>query len=309
MIHYYEATTKSRSVERVDKYKPGLWVYIESPKHSEMHELAKKLELDEGHLEDAMDSDELPRLEREGDQTYLFTRFVHTDDNLILTTTPLLFILHPDGLVTVSLDAIPHLDKLIDGKISVDTMQPGRLLLQILDVIDSQFEEHLSDITKQIRATRSRLRVDAIRNQDFIDFVTIEDELNEFMTALNPMSSILKRVLLGKHFKLHNSDKDLVEDLLLNNEQSLANCRSNTKSVVNIREAYSTIMSNNLNQIIRVLTVVTVVISVPTLIASIYGMNVHLPFEGSANAFAGLIVFSVVISVGLLWYLKHRKWF
>ncbi len=293
----------------MDKYKPGLWVYVENPKHSEMHELAKKLELDEGHLEDAMDSDELPRLEREGEQTYLFTRFVHTDDNLILTTTPLLFILHPEGLVTVSLDKIPHLDKLIDGKIPIDTTQPGRLMLQILDVIDSQFEEHLSDITKQIRSTRSRLRVDAIRNQDFIDFVTIEDELNEFMTALNPMSSILKRVLLGKHSKLHSGDRELVEDLLLNNEQSLANCRSNTKSVVNIREAYSTIMSNNLNQIIRVLTVVTVVISVPTLIASIYGMNVHLPFEGSANAFAGLIVFSVVISVGLLWYLKHRKWF
>lgn len=309
MIQYYQSTAKSKTVEKVDKYKPGSWVYLENPKHSEMHELAQKLKLDEGHLEDAMDSDELPRLEREGEQTYLFTRFVHVDDDSILTTTPLLFILHSEGLVTVSLDAIPHLDKFTDGSISIDTEQPGRLLLQILDVIDSQFEEHLSDITKQIRSTRSRLRVDEIRNQDFINFVTIEDSLNEFMTALNPMSSILKRVLLGKHFKLHNSDRELVEDLLLNNEQSLANCRSSTKSVINIREAYSTIMSNNLNQIIRVLTVVTVVISVPTLIASIYGMNVHLPFEGSTNAFAGLIVLSIIISVGLLWYLKYRKWF
>ena len=251
MIHYYQASSKSKSVEKIDSYKPNSWVYVESPKHSEMHELAKKLELDEGHLEDAMDSDELPRLEREGEQTYLFTRFVHADNNdLILTTTPLLFILHSEGLVTVSLDAIPHLDKLTEGEAIIDTTQPGKLLLQILDVIDSQFEEHLSDITKQIRSTRSRLRVDEIRNQDFIDFVTIEDELNEFMTALNPMSSILKRMLLGKHFKLHSSDKELVEDLLLNNEQSLANCRSSTKSVINIREAYSTIMSNKLNQII-----------------------------------------------------------
>lgn len=309
MIHYYQSSPKTKSAERVDKYKAGLWVYIENPKHSEMHELANKLGLDEGHLEDAMDSDELPRLEREGEQTYLFTRFVHTNEDLILTTTPLLFILHPEGLVTISLDAIPHFDKFTDGKMKIDTTQPGRLVLQILDVIDSQFEEHLSDITKQIRSTRSRLRVDEIRNQDFIDFVTIEDELNEFMTALNPMSSILKRILLGKHFKLHNSDRELVEDLLLNNEQSLANCRSNTKSVINIREAYSTIMSNKLNQIIRVLTVVTVVISVPTLIASVYGMNVRLPFESSGNAFVGLIVFSVIISAGLLWYLKYRKWF
>lgn len=309
MIRYYLTTAKSKTVEETDKYKPGVWVYVERPEHSETLDLAKKLELDEGHLEDAMDSDELPRLEREGDQIYLFTRFVHMDNDHILETTPLLLILHPECLITISLDAIPYLDKLTNGSMEVSTMEPPKLALQVLDAVDSQFEEHLSDITKQIRATRSRLRVEEVRNRDFIDFVTIEDELNEFMTALIPMSPILKRLLLGKHIRLSTKDKELIEDLLLNNEQSLANCRSNIKSISNIREAYSTIMSNNLNQIIRVLTVVTVVLSVPTLVASIYGMNVKLPFDRSLHAFLGLMVFSALISVLLLWYFRLKKWF
>lgn len=308
MIRYFHKTTKTKPAEELDKYKPNSWVYVESPSEIEMHELAEKLKLDEGHLEDAMDSDELPRLEREDGQTYLFTRFVHTNDDAVLTTTPLLFVLHPECLITVSLDAIPHLAKLTDGSIDIDTTQPGRLMLQILDEIDSQYEENLSEITKQIRATRSRLRVEDVRNQDFINFVTIEDELTEFMTALTPMGPILKRLLLGKHFELHKKDKELIEDLLLSNDQSLANCRSNTKSIVNIREAYSTIMSNNLNQIIRVLTVVTVVISIPTLIASIYGMNVQLPLSSDPIAFVFLMVLSASISLLLLWFFKYKKW-
>ena len=234
--------------------------------------------------------------------------FVVIFSTIDLTTTPLLFILHPECLITISLDVVPHIDKFITGDTEIDTAQPAKLLLQILDIIDSQFEEHLSNVTKQIRGTRARLRVEEVRNKDFIDFVTIEDELNEFMTTLNSTGPILKRLLLGQHIKLNVEDKELLEDLLLNNEQSLVNCRSNIKSITNIREAYSTIMSNNLNQIIRVLTVVTVILSVPTLVASVYGMNMKLPFDHALHAFSGLMIFSMIISVGLLWYFKAKRW-
>ncbi len=150
--------------------------------------------------------------------------------------------------------------------------------------------------------------MEAINNKDFVDFVIIEDELNEFMTALTPMTPILKRLMLGKHFKLASDDRELVEDLLLNNEQSLAACRSSIKSIVNIREAYSTIMSNDLNRIIRILTVLTVLISVPTLIASVYGMNIELPFSDSSSAFVILMFVALFLSFVLLLYFKLKKW-
>lgn len=308
MIRYYHKTAKDHSTKEYEKFTPGSWVYVEKASKAEIQELVKEFDLDPGHLDDAHDSDEMPRLEREGVQTYFFTRFAHTDPDLVLTTTPLLIIFHPKCLITVSLEAIPGLEKLTNGKIEVTTSQHGKLALQIMDQIDDKYERNLSEIGKQIKSIRARLRVEEIRNQDFVSFVTIEDELNEFMTALTPMTPILKRLMLGKHLKLFNEDKEMVEDLLLNNEQSIAACRSSIKSVINIREAYSTIMSNDLNRIIRILTVLTVLISIPTLIASIYGMNVDLPFERSSAAFGFLMLLSVSLSLLLLWYFKIKKW-
>ena len=308
MIRYYHKTAKDSSTKVLEKFTSGSWVYVEKASKAEIQELVKQFDLDPGHLDDAHDSDEMPRLEREGGQTYFFTRFARTDSDLVLTTTPLLIIFHPKCLITVSLETIPGLEKLTNGKIEVTTSQHGKLALQILDQIDDKYERNLSEIGKQIKSIRARLRVEEIRNQDFVSFVTIEDELNEFMTALTPMTPILKRLMLGKHLKLFNEDKEMVEDLLLNNEQSIAACRSSIKSVVNIREAYSTIMSNDLNRIIRILTVLTVLISIPTLIASIYGMNVDLPFERSSATFSILMLLSVSLSLLLIWYFKHKKW-
>lgn len=308
MIQYYCKNSKEKTVKKLDKYQPDSWVYVQNADQKEIESLVEKFNLDAGHLEDAHDSEEMPRLEREGDQAYLFTRFPHTNTDLILTTSPLLLIFHPNCLITIASQPLPGMDKLTEGRIDVDTSHQGRLALQILDQIDDKYEKYLSEINKQIKAIRSRLRVEEIRNQDFVDFVTIEDELNEFMIALTPMSPILKRLMLGKHIRLSSKDKELAEDLLLNNEQSLVACRSSIKSITNIREAYSTIMSNDLNRIIRILTVLTVLISIPTLIASIYGMNVDLPFERSSGAFGGLMLLSVLLSLLLLWYFRRKKW-
>ncbi len=308
MIRYYHKTPKEKTTKELDAYQPGSWVYVQEANQLEIESLIEKFDLDSGHIEDAHDSDEMPRLEREGEQTYLFTRFAHTDSDFFLTTTPLLLVFHPDCLITISTEQLTGLEELTNGKTDIDTSQQGKLMLQILNRIDDKYEKRLSEISKQIKTIRSHLRVEEIRNKDFVRFVTLEDELNEFMTALTPMSPILKRVMLGRHVKLTSGDKELAEDLLLNNEQSLAACRSSIKSVVNIREAYSTMMSNDLNRIIRILTVLTVLISVPTLIASIYGMNVDLPFERSSMAFGGLMVLSIILSLSLILYFKRQKW-
>lgn len=307
MIKYYHKTLKGRTVKELDKYEPGCWVYVQNSTVEELEEIAEKFNLDQGHLADSQDPEEMPRLEREDDQTYLFTRFAYMNEKDLLATTPLMMVFHPECLVTVSFEHIPGIEKMIEKK-HIDTTQQGKLALQLLEQIDNQYENYLSIISKQIKTTRTRLREEQVSNQDFIDFVILEDELNEFMSALNPMTPILKRLMLGRHVKLHVDDKELIEDLLLNNEQSLEACRLNIKSIVNIREAYSTIMSNDLNRIIRILTVLTVLISVPTLIASVYGMNIDLPFADSESAFVQLMVLSFILSLFLLIYFKIKKW-
>ena len=113
----------------------------------------------------------------------------------------------------------------------------------------------------------------------------------------------------GKILELFEEDKDLIEDLLLNNNQLIGISKSNLKNIVNIREAYSTIMGNNLNKIIKFLTALTVVLNIPVLISGFYGMNVALPLAQSGFAFWYLVFSSVIISIILIIVFIKMDWF
>lgn len=266
--------------------------------------LVKRFKLDAGHMEDALDPDEMPRLEKEGDLTYIFVRYAYTNDELELTTSPLLFVVGQDTFITVALTSLPRLQRFTSGKIEFSTTQRTKLVLQILDQIVDQYEVFVNNISRQIKTIRTRLRSHDVGNQDFIDFVVIEDELNEFLSAMLPTTAILRRLMLGRHIPLFEEDQDLIEDLLLNNEQSIEGCRSNVKSIINIREAYSTIASNNLNRSMKILTAATVIIALPNVLYGMFGMNVPLPFQNEAWMYGAIIVSTIVLTAAI--YLVGR---
>lgn len=310
MINYYYRTTKTEGAcESLNSFKKGAWVHVESPDEDEINEIASQFNLESDILLDVLDENEMPRVEREDDKTYIFTRHAVTNDDLQISTSPMLFVLVDGTLITISRLRLLRIDRLTSGRIEFSTNKHIQLMLQIFDQIDDEFEAKLNSISRQIKSIRSRLRVEEIRNKDFIDFVTIEDVLNDFLSALSPTNSILRRLLLGRHLKLDEDDKNLVEDLLLNNEQSIVGCKASMKTIVNIREAYSTIMSNNLNRVIRILTILTVVISIPTLITSAYGMNIELPFAGELHAFAFIAGFSLFVTIILILFFRRNRWF
>ncbi|HEX4662566.1 MAG TPA: magnesium transporter CorA family protein [Candidatus Saccharimonadales bacterium] len=311
MITYYYKNLRAKQLSVVDKYQPGSWVCVEQPTTDELDALSEQFKLDPGHLQDALDADEMPRLEKEGDLTYIFARYAYTTEELEITTSPLLFIIGPDTLITVALGKQPRLDRFTSGKVDFNTTQRTKLLLQILHEIVDQYDVFINNISRQIKIIRSRLHTHDVANQDFIDFVLIEDELNEFLTALLPTTAILRRLLLGRHIRLYEEDQDLVEDLLLNNEQSIENCQSNIKSIVNIREAYSTISSNNLNRSMKWLTAATVLIALPNLFFGMYGMNVNLPFQtnnhdGNLLGF-GLVLLMAVVTTTVVLVIGRKK--
>lgn len=311
MIRYFYRNTKSevRQLEELSESKKGAWIYVENPTENEIEQLVERFDLEAGHIQDALDVDEVPRFEVEEDQNYIFTRFVYTDSASQVDTVTLLIVTSPNFFITISTARLPQLDRMINGRFDVTTTQRTKLLLQLLNQIVSAYDTQLSAIGRQIKSTRSRLRVEDIRNQDFINFVAIEDQVDDFLSALAPTNAILRRLLTGKHLKLFDDDKDLLEDLLLNTEQSIESCRTSVKTIVNIREAYSTIMGNNLNRVIRQLTVLTVIMTVPTIVSGIYGMNVALPFEGTPWAFAFVIMLILGISGFLLLIFRRQRWF
>ncbi|HET7630176.1 MAG TPA: CorA family divalent cation transporter, partial [Candidatus Saccharimonadales bacterium] len=246
MISYYYKNIRSKGLVQEKDYRDGAWVSVEEPTEAEIDQLVDKFGLDAGHMSDALDPDEMPRLEREGELNYIFVRYAYTNEDMELTTAPLLFIIGPNLLITVALHSLPRLQRFLDGKVDFSTTQRTKLMLQIMNQIVNQYEIFINNISRQIKSIRTRLKTHEVNNQDFIDFVLIEDELNEFLSALQPTTAILRRLMLGRHVPLFKDDQEIVEDLLLNNEQSIEGCLSNVKSIINIRDAYSTIASNNL---------------------------------------------------------------
>lgn len=309
MIKYYYKSLRSTEVQELDDYKRGAWVYVEAPSEREVAELVEKFKLDEGALKDALDENEMPRLEKDGETSYIFVRFAMMNDDRELITMPLLFVFGKELLMTVSLVRLPPLAALLSDKVDFATTQRAKLVLQILNMISDHYDSYISTTSKQIKRIRAHLRQHEIGNQDFIDFVGIEDELNEFLSALIPTNATLRRLLLGRYMPLFEEDQDIVEDLLLNNEQSIEACNSNMKSITNIRDAYTSISSNNLNRTIKVLTIATVMIAIPNLFFSMYGMNIDLPFQHHIWAFTALISFSVILLVVVVNYGRRRKIF
>lgn len=307
MIQYWYKSIRDKQFKQLDSFKKGAWVHAEAPNELEKAQLLEQFELDPGLLEDALDVDEVPRVESEGELRYIFTRFPAVDDSQQTVTAPVLFVIGPDIFLSITPAHLPGLDHVREASEAHST-QRVKLLLQIMDEIVHLYENRLTSISRHILATRNRLRVEAIRNSDFVRFVTIEDELNDFMGALLPTNTILKRLLKGKLLKLYEADKDLIEDLLLSNEQSIESCKSNIKTIVSIREAYSTIATNNLNQIIRVLTSITVVLTIPTIIGSIYGMNVGLPLQDDPHAFWIIIGTTSIVTGLLLLFFRRQEW-
>lgn len=297
MIKYYYKSLRSQHVQELDEYKRGSWVYVEAPTDEEIAKLVTKFKLDPGHIQDALDEDEMPRLEKEDDQTYIFVRYAYKNSEAEFVTVPLLFIFSNDIVITISLVHLPCLGRFLNGKIDFATTQRAKLVLQLLHEIVEQYDAYINGTSKQIKLIRSRLRGHEISNQDFIDFVLIEDELNEFLAALMPTNATLRRLLRGRYIPLFEEDQDIIEDLLLNNEQSIEACNSNIKSIVNIREAYSSISSNNLNRTMKLLTAATVLITLPNVVYGMYGMNINLPFQEQAWAYPLIIIVSLSISV------------
>ncbi|HSX29378.1 MAG TPA: magnesium transporter CorA family protein [Candidatus Saccharimonadales bacterium] len=309
MIKYFFKSLRSTQVQELDDYKPGCWVYVEAPSQKEIDLLVQRFNLTEGHLQDALDEDEMPRLEKEGEQSYIFVRFAYKTDEGDMGTTPLLFVFSGELVVTIAQVRIPALGGFMSGKISFATTQRAKLILLILQQISEQYDSFISRTSKQIKLIRSRLRGHEISNQDFIDFVIIEDELNEFLSSLMPTNATLRRLLLGRYMPLFAEDQDIVEDLLLNNEQSIEACNSNMQSIIHIREAYTSISSNNLNRTIKILTIVTVLIMLPSMFYGLYGMNINLPLQHEPWAFVVLNLFVVLVNILVVAIARKKRIF
>lgn len=307
MIEILHSTSRSPLPTKVVNAKSGSWVHAVEPSQQELEELAQAYNLELDLLKDAIDLYETPRIEQEGKTTYIFARYCFPQGQAI-ATEPILIIYTEEQLITVQRTVSLVLDRLISGKEPVATTQRTKTFLQILGAINYSYDRNIHKINKHILSIRSKLSKSEIKNEYFIEFIDIEENLNEYLTALQPQAVMLRNLLGGRFLPLYEEDKDLIEDLSLGTNELIELIKSRVKTISNIREAYSTIMANNLNRIFKLLTSIGIFVAVPTIVASLYGMNVTLPNADSAYAFWEVLGVAAVATFALVFVFKKLRW-
>jgi len=304
VLKLYYKNIRNNELTAIQEFKKGSWIYSENPTPEEIAQLVSVYKLDEGLLLDSLDPYEVPRTELEEGILYIFSRFPYEENSHILTT-PLLIAIGEDFLLTISKNQNPLLQHFLDGKTEFTTTQKAKFLLQILIKTNSLYKRHIHQISRKIKELSTRL--ENIDNHDIIKFVDYEGILNDFLSALIPSELIFERLMQEHMLMLFEEDMELVEDLSLSNRQLIEIAKSNLKNIVNVREAYSTIMTNNLNKTMKTLTSITVILTIPTIVASFFGMNVDLPFDNHPLAYVFILLLTFIVGGIVVYFLIKRK--
>lgn len=304
MIQFWLRTVKEQGIKSIDQYRVGCWIDVHSPKEEELSLLAEKFSLDIGHLRDSLDPNEVPRVEKEGDMLYVFLRVAYRQSDQTITT-PLLFILAPDFFATVSQYDLAFLEKLSKKSDFFTTQKLKCFILYYMEVLN-QFQNTLNSVGKKVGQGKHETR--RIRNRDVLNLITYEQLLNEILSAIVPMNTSLEALLNGKVVRLYKQDRELMEDLFLGSGQIIALAKNRSVTLRNTREAYTTIMTNNLNQVVKLFTSLTVLLTIPTIVFSFYGMNVRLPLDEHHLAFAIIGGSTLTIVMILMAIFVNQDW-
>jgi magnesium transporter len=304
MLTYLRSTHYRPTIQPHTTLQPGSWIRSEKPTDKELKRLIS-LGLDEDILGDALDPHEIPRVELEDGWTYFITRLPDIDDDFNDFTTPILFALGEEYIVTVSRDSLNRLWQPFIDNVQVPTTQQTKVFMMMVEAITKQYQTRVASINREMRGATSD--VTNLRARDIATFVKYERRLNDFLDALLPTNMAIEKLLGGKLLKLYEDDQDLVEDISIDLEQLISRCKSLLRTITNVRDSYRAVMDARLNETIRLLTVITLALTIPTMLAGLYGMNVDLPGKNVPWMFWVIVGISIVSAISLSYYFLKRR--
>ncbi|WP_067047215.1 magnesium transporter CorA family protein [Methanofollis ethanolicus] len=297
-------------IEELDIVEPGSWIFCTAPDEVEIARAAGIMGMAMEDIRAALDEEERPRMETEEGKTLILidTPFrVEGEPTGTYSTIPLGIAMNEDYILTICLQDIPILRDFIAGKVKTFyTFKKTRFLFQILYRNASYYLNFLRQIDKRSYEVEKELHL-SLRNEELIQLLNLEKSLVYFSTSLKSNEVVLEKILRSKPMRMFPEDEDLLEDVIIENKQAIemANIYSNILS--GTMDAFASIISNNLNIVMKFLASVTIVLAVPTMIASFFGMNVGIPLQESPLAFAVIIGVSMVISALIVFVLIKKK--
>lgn len=293
------------SFETLSKPEEGCWIHIDEATPSDLNEIAKLLDIDYSDIHDCLDKHELPRIERIDQHVLIYTRHPTNQEPGLYTTT-LTIVLTKDYFITICPQKSHLVKNIVAQKPRLSTTQKSKFLIYVLLKITQEFTLQI----KKIRANvlKKEKEMGYVESEDILALTINEENLSQYLSSLVPLRSVLEAITSGRYTILHEKDQDLLEDLLNASIQSEDLCAINLRSIRGLRDSYQIIFTNQLNRTIKLLTALTIILSIPTMIASLYGMNVSLPFSSNPFAFTGILVFISLFSFVALFLFQRKKW-
>ncbi len=284
----------------------GCWVNVVAPNKEEINYILEMLKVEPDFLNAALDEEESSRIEKEDNQLLLLVDVPvaekQEDDSMLYYTMPIAIITTDDYIITMSLREQIILNEIASGAVkNVKTQMKTRFLLTILLRIAARFLAYLKQIDK-ITAQAERRLHKSMRNQELIQLLDIEKSLVYFSTSLKSNEVTLEKILRGRIIKLYEEDEDLLEDVIVEVKQAIEMCNIYSGILKGTMDAFASIISNNLNIVMKVLTCLTVNMTIPIMIYSFYGMNVSgLPLPHAWFPLALSLGATVVVTGVLYW--------
>lgn len=309
MLKCYKTNNRKQTLESIEEILPDCWIDLSEPTKEEIDRVANITKVPHSLIEKMLDDDELPRVEVEKKTVLTVVdvpAFISQEDKYV--TYPLgIIITNNNYVITVAPKSINLLNDFRKGKVKdFRTAKKSRFLIQILGAAAASYLRVLDEIYRDIEIKEDTLR-ESTQNEDLIDLLATEKTLVYFATSLKENDNVLERLSKGNLIQLYEGDADLIEDVTIENRQAIDMAGLYRKILSSITNTYGTVISNNLNNIMKFLAGITIVLSIPTIISSFLGMNVYFGFIGTEHISAwAIFAISIALSIAVAIWLKKK---
>ena len=301
----------TENTKLVKDYIKGSWINMISPSEEEIKEVCDNLNIKDDFIKYSLDYEEKARIDIEDDGTMLFIVDIpiieKENDSEIYTTMPIgMIVVRDDYFITVSLKN-NSIIKEIENKVykNIVTYKKSRLIFQILYQNAATFLNLLKRISKETEIAESVLK-SSMKNKELLKLLNLEKSLVYFTTSLKSNEVVMEKTLRGKIIKLYDEDEDILEDAIIENKQAIEMSKIYSDILNGTMDAYASIISNNLNGVMKFLTSITIILSIPTMVASFWGMNVEVPMQNNKLGFLIIMIFSVLSAIIAMIWLKKK---
>ena len=309
MIHYYVTLPSEKRVTETDAPKKNCWIHLESPTPEEIARIASLSQIPEEFLYSAMDEEETAHLDSEDDAKLAVVdipKMERDGEKDTISTVPLAIAYNDRYLVTVCTKSTTVLTDFFEGKMkNVDTSRRQKLVYQLLLRNATRFLYYLRQIDKASDAIQKGI-AKSMKNEELLQLVELQKSLVFFSASLTANQAVIQKIYNINVAKAPEDEHDILEDILIESKQGLSMCQVFREIIKSTMDAFGAVVNNNQNFIMKFLTAITIILSIPMVFASYWGMNTEVPWESNIGGFWAVVGISIAISA-VIWFILRRK--